>query len=107
MSVWRGPVLQAAREHGADFGSVLVPLPGSSVQSSIALYRESAFNGPIVDSRKAQTVADLWTKYGHEGTFALALVGPDGEAVAHTVPKGKGVENFGGVMEALSQLGKR
>ncbi len=99
--------LRAARDHGADFGTVLVPLPGSTVQSSIVLYRENSFNGPIVDARKAETVNDLWTKYGHEGTFALALVGPDGATVAKTVPKEKSVENFGGVMGALNRLATR
>lgn len=99
-----GPAMQAAHAHGAEFGTVLVPLQGSSVQSAIILSRESKFDGPLVDPRKAQTVSDLWTRYGHEGTFALALVGPDGASVAHTVAKGKGIENFGGVMEALSRL---
>lgn len=100
-----GPAIQAAHEHRADFGTVLVPVQNSTVQSSIALYRESMYVGPMIDPRKAQTITDLWAKYGHEGTFALALVGPNGDAIARTEHKGRGVDHFDDIVEALARLG--
>lgn len=101
------PAIQAARDRGANFGTLLVPLQGSSVQSLVALARESSFNGPMVDPRKTQTVADLWAKYGHEGTFALALVGPNGKIVNQTAPSGRSVDQFHDVTSALSMLPRK
>ena len=100
------PAIRAMRERGGDLETVLVPLQGSTVISAILLYRESRFTGPLVDPRKAEVVTDLWTRFGHAGSFALAIVDPKGNVIVKTVPQDRSVDRFHNVIEALNQVPK-
>lgn len=98
----RGAIEKASARND-NFAFVLVPSPDKGAQGAIQLIHERGFNGLLVNPRETALVSQLWTKYGHAGSFALALVDARGQIVSQTVPMKRGVDKFHAVLNSLAQ----
>lgn len=99
-----GKAVSAARQRKASLEVLLVPVPGMTLPESGALMKENGGAWPMVDPGDERLLTALWTRYGHAGSFALALVDAQGRTVAATGPGQGRVDHFEGVITALNQL---
>lgn len=99
-----GKSVAAARQRRANVEVLLVPIPGMTLPESGTLMKENGGLWPMVDPSDQRLLNALWTRYGHAGTFALALIDSQGRSVAATGPGQGNVTNFEGVITALNLL---